>query len=263
MPYRVDLSRPPRHAADVLIELGALDVEPGPAGLAALMPDAVPPADVAAALGGARLRVTPAVGRDDGSVWTLSPRVVQVGALSIRPATLPAAAASVRLVDSPAFGTGLHPTTALCLEWLETLICEAPPACLLDVGTGSGILALAALCFGVPRATGLEIDEPSLGVAAENARLNQMSERLALLRGGPEVVEGVWPLVAANIRSAELIELAPLLARRTASRGRIILSGIPSAVAAEVEAAYVRVGMVPAGASERGGWTALVVQPSW
>ncbi len=263
MPYRVDLSRPPLDAADTLIELGALDVELGPGGLSALMPDAVAAAEVATALGVARVRMTPARGRDDGSVWTLTPRAVHVGGLTILPVTAPQTEGAIRLVDGTAFGTGLHPTTALCLEWIESLIGDAPLPSMLDVGTGSGILALAALLFGVPHVTGVEIDEPALRVAGENARLNGVADRLTLLKGGPEVVDGVWPLVVANIRAAELIELAPWLARRTASRGRLLLSGIPRAVAGEVEAAYVRTGMVPVGASERGGWTALVVQPSW
>jgi ribosomal protein L11 methyltransferase len=98
------------------------------------------------------------------------------------------------------------------------------------VGTGSGILALTALKLGVPQAVGLEIDAEALPVAAENARRNHLADRLHLVLGGPEVVEGHWPLVVANVLAAPLMEMAPVLVRRLARSGRLVLSGIPCSV---------------------------------
>ncbi len=263
MPYRIDVSHAAATAADLLIELGALDVESGAKSLAALMPDSIPADQVEAALAPAVVRVSQAIGRDDGSVWRLSPRPFRVGPLSFVPAPTPAAGRAIQLVDGPAFGTGLHPTTALCLDAITDLVGDTPPARILDIGTGSGILALAALELGVARATGVEIDAAALAVAEENARLNQVVDRLTLIRGGPDAVEGMWPLVVANIRAGELIELAATVARRVSSRGSLVLSGIPHSAAREVEQSYLRRGMTNAVVTEQDGWVALTMRPSW
>ena len=155
MPYRIDITRGDDAALDCLVELGALDVERSPGGgIAALMPDGVAPEQVALALGVADLSISPAVGRDAGSVWTLSPRPTRIGRLRIVPADAGPEPGVLRLTDSAAFGTGLHPTTAMCLEAIEEALEPAPPGALLDVGTGSGVLALAALLMGVPQALG-------------------------------------------------------------------------------------------------------------
>jgi ribosomal protein L11 methyltransferase len=215
------------------------------------MPDRVSPDDIAGALGTADFSLSAAVGRDDGSVWVLSTRPVFVGDVRIH------------LIDSPAFGTGLHPTTALMLDALRDAIEIGKPDAILDVGTGSGVLALAALALGVPRARGIDIDEASLSVAAENARLNGLADRLELSCGGPEVATGTWPLVVANILAAPLVEMAPALVRRVGRRGRLILSGIPESTELEVERAYRHLGMRRLHAASRGGWIALVLEASW
>ena len=114
------------------------------------------------------------------------------------------------------------------------------------MGTGSGVLALAALLRGVPEAVGLDIDPDALQAAEENARLNGLEGRLRLVKGGPESVDGVWPIVMANLVAAPLIEMAPALVRRVGPAGRLVLSGIPSSVAREVDQAYRRCGCEPA-----------------
>jgi ribosomal protein L11 methyltransferase len=263
VPYRIELSAISEDTVDRLIELGALDVEASRDGeVAALMPDGVTPEQLARALDVDRVLISPAMARDDGSIWVLSPREVRIGRLRIVPAHVKEPDA-LRLIDSAAFGTGLHPTTALCVEALEEAIDADRPAALLDVGTGSGILALAGLMLGVPRALAIDIDEDALRVAAENARLNQLDDRLQLSHGGPEVVDGMWPLVVANILAAPLIEMAPALTRRIAHRGRLILSGIAESVGDDVERAYRRLGIRRVHATARGGWIALVMQAGW
>jgi len=251
VPYRIDLRSARGDALDRLIDLGALDVEPLPgSGLAAVMPDRVPPAEVARALGVDRVPVSPAVGRDDDSVWVLAPRPVRVGT------------ATIAMVDSAAFGTGLHPTTALCLDALQDLVVAAPER-VLDVGTGSGVLALAALRLGAPRALGIDTDAESLQVAAENARLNGLDAQLDLAHGGPETVSGTWPLVLANVLAAPLIEMAPALVRRVGHHGRLVLSGVPESVEPDVSHSYRRLGMHRLDVRSRGGWVAIVLQASW
>jgi ribosomal protein L11 methyltransferase len=263
VPYRIDLHDPPENALDILVELGALDVEAASGGLAAIVPDTVSAHAIATALGVRDVRVSPAAGRDDDSVWTLIPRPVRVGSLVVAPAGVDAPPGALKMIDGPAFGTGLHLTTALCVEAVEQIVEAERVEQILDVGTGSGILALAALMRGVPRAVGLDIERDALRVARDNARLNGLAGNLTLILGGPDAVRGAWPLVVANIRAAELMAMASTLVRRIASRGRLVLSGVPSGVAADVERIYRRLGLTPAGSHERGGWTALVFRPTW
>lgn len=263
MPYRIDISSPPPHALDILIDAGALDVEAVRDGLAAIMPDRVTPDAVARALGGAVMTVSAAVARDDGSVWMLSPHTVRIGSLLITSPDAPPTLNALRLTDSSAFGTGHHPTTALCIEALEEILTTERVDSILDVGTGSGILALAGLIMGVPRAVGLDVDPGALKVAAQNARLNHVETRLQLILGGPDDVNDIWPLVLANVLAAPLIDMAPILVRRIRGRGRLILSGIPSSVASEVRQAYQHFGMRQIGSETRAGWTALILQASW
>jgi ribosomal protein L11 methyltransferase len=196
-------------------------------------------------------------------VWVLTRRPIRVGRLPIVPAHIEAQPGSLRLTDGPAFGTGLHPTTALCLEALEEAVHIDAPYAVLDVGTGSGVLALAALMLGVPRAIGVDIDDAALGVAAENARINDLEERLRLVRGGPESLRGTWPLVVANVLAAPLIEMAPALVRRVSHHGRLVLSGIPRSLEHDVDQAYRRLGMRRAARTSRAGWLALSFQATW
>lgn len=262
MPYRVEFRGDPDTVLDRLIELGALDVEASDGAIAALMPDGVQPEDVAASLGIADVSVSPAVGRDAESVWVLRPRAIRIGRIEIVPAGSQPSA-GLQLTDSQAFGTGLHATTVLCLETLDDVVSSEWPESVLDVGTGSGVLALAALALGVPRATGIDTDPEALRAAAGNARINDMEERLELAQGGPEAVAGNWPLVLANVLAAPLIEMAPALVRRIGHHGRLVLSGIPSSVQPDVDAAYRRLGMRRMTPSSRDGWVALLMQATW
>jgi ribosomal protein L11 methyltransferase len=223
----------------------------------------VTPDAVAGALGVASVAVSPAVGRDNGSVWLLRPRAVRIGSVLVAPPEVAAPPDALRLTDSTAFGTGHHPTTALCVDALEEALTIAVPDQVLDVGTGSGILALTALILGVPRAVGLDIDADVLKIAAENARRNNLADRLQLGLGGPEVVDNAWPLVVANVLAAPLIEMAPVLVRRVGSRGRLILSGIPTSLESEVRQAYQQLGMRHIRSGARAGWTVLIAQASW
>ena len=263
VPYRIDISSAPDDAVDQLVQLGALDIEPVDDGLAAIIPDGVTPEVVAHALGVADVNVSPAVLRDNGSVWLLRPRALRIGSVLIAPTGVAAPAGTLRLTDSTAFGTGHHPTTALCIEALEEAVNIEVPDSVLDVGTGSGVLALAALMLGVRRAVGLDIDADALKIAAENAHMNNLADRLQLVPGGPDAVSGVWPLVVANVLAAPLIEMAPILARRVGSGGRLILSGIPWSLESEVRRIYQNLGMRHIRSAARAGWMVVVLQASW
>jgi ribosomal protein L11 methyltransferase len=264
VPYRVDLERAGDDALDVLVDLGAIDAEVSQDGqIAALMPDGISAEQVARALGVLSVAVSPAVGRDDDSVWILSRRPIHVGRLRIVPPHLDAGPGAVRLADAAAFGSGLHPTTALCLEAVEDAATNTAPSSMLDVGIGSGVLSLAALILGIPRATGVDIDESALRAAAENARLNTLGARLQLALGGADAVTGRWPFVVANVLTAPLIEMAPTLVRRVGHHGQLVLSGIPAALEPDVEVAYRHLGMHRVRVTSRAGWIAIVMQASW
>lgn len=265
MPYRVDLESPPDDAFDRLVGLGALDVDVVDGGIAAIIPDTVAIESVARALDQDlhALRVTKVRGRDAESTWVVQPHGIRVRQLEIVPADRPSRAGALRMIDGPAFGTGMHPTTELCLEGLDDELSSSHPLTVLDVGTGSGILALAALHGGVPRAMAIDIDADAVRVAAANARLNGMGARLALVHGGPDALSGAWPLVLANVLAAPLTDMAPTLSQRVAHNGRLILSGIRSSLVQDVERAYRRVGMRQVRTETRDGWSALTLHASW
>lgn len=141
---------------------------------------------------------------------------------------LPAAAdvayaAVVRLDPGLAFGTGTHPTTALCLEWLDGLDLSAQRV--LDFGCGSGILAIAALKLGAASAVGVDNDPQALTASADNAQRNHVATQLTLHLPEDEPAD-TYPVVVANILASALDTLAPLLASRVQAGGRIALSGI-------------------------------------
>lgn len=132
-------------------------------------------------------------------------------------------AAVVRLDPGLAFGSGTHPTTALCLAWLDGL--DLTGKTVLDVGCGSGILALAALKLGAARAVGIDNDPQALAASADNAGRNGVGDRLALHR--PEAAPAaLYPVVVANILASALDALADTLAARVQPGGVIALSGI-------------------------------------
>ena len=136
-------------------------------------------------------------------------------------------AAVVRLDPGLAFGSGTHPTTALCLRWLDALASEGAlqGQPVLDFGCGSGILALAALTLGAARAVGVDNDPQALTATRDNAERNAVSERLAVYLPDDEPV-ATYPIVVANILASALDALAEVLAARVAPGGRIALSGI-------------------------------------
>ena len=147
----------------------------------------------------------------------------------------------VRLDPGLAFGSGTHPTTALCLQWLDTLAGEGAldGATVLDFGCGSGILALAALKLGAAHAVGVDNDPQALTATADNAERNEVGARLAVYLPGDEPVAS-YPVVVANILASALVSLVEVLAARVAPGGRIALSGILAGQEDEVLAHYAR-----------------------
>ena len=136
-------------------------------------------------------------------------------------------AAVVRLDPGLAFGSGTHPTTALCLQWLDELADEGvlQGRRVLDFGCGSGILALAALKLGAAQAVGVDNDPQALTATDDNAQRNGVADRLVAYSPQAEPVE-TYPVVVANILASALVSLADTLSARVAPGGRIAMSGI-------------------------------------
>jgi ribosomal protein L11 methyltransferase len=134
-----------------------------------------------------------------------------------------------------AFGTGTHPTTALCLEWLEGQ--DLTDSSLIDYGCGSGILAIAALRLGAATAVAVDHDPQALQATRENAQKNHVLEYLTI-HPPTATPAGPHDLLVANILAGPLIELAPHLCGLLKPGGRFALSGILEGQADQVEAAY-------------------------
>lgn len=145
-------------------------------------------------------------------------------------------AVNVLLDPGLAFGTGTHPTTALCLEWLDGLDIEGKTV--IDFGCGSGILAIAALKLGAKAAIGIDIDPQAILASEENARRNGVEDKLTLYLAGqqPETLKS--EVVVANILAGPLRELAPQICTLLADNGELCLSGVLAQQAPSVCDAY-------------------------
>ena len=144
--------------------------------------------------------------------------------------------AAVNLILDPgmAFGTGSHPTTRLCLEWLERKV--SAECSLLDYGCGSGILAIAAARLGAGRVAGVDIDPQAVEAAYANAERNGVIS--ALFADSAQPVAGEYDLVVANILSNPLRVLAPAICAHVRSGGQLALSGILREQAEEIIGIY-------------------------
>jgi len=147
----------------------------------------------------------------------------------------------IRLVIRPgqAFGTGHHPSTSGTLSVLEEISNNRTISHALDVGTGSGILAIAMVKLGVARVIALDIDQAAIKNAKENAKLNRVGARIRFSTTPLDLLRGRFELIAANILGSTLIRLAPDLKRRLRRRGYLVLAGILRREAASVIDAYL------------------------
>jgi ribosomal protein L11 methyltransferase len=116
---------------------------------------------------------------------------------------------------------------------------------------------------GLTAVTALDIDAGAIAAARRNAAANGVDEAITFVQGDIGAVDGVWPLIVANVLAAPLMDMAPTLVRRVAHRGRLVLSGIGLSMAPDVERIYRRLGMRHVRTDERGGWAAIVLDASW
>ncbi len=164
------------------------------------------------------------------------------------------AAITLMLDPGMAFGTGEHPTTALCLTWLTEQ--NLSGVSLIDYGTGSGILAMAALKLGAARATGVDIDAKAVEIARENLARNGLAEPFSACTPDELPASASADVVLANILANPLRELAPRLTRMLKPGGQLVMSGMLADQADDVAAAY-REAVDFHTRRERNGWVLL------
>ena len=208
-----------------------------------------------------RLRVRSVDESDWAEAWKRDYVPQRIGRVVIVPSWLEEPIApdevALRLDPGMAFGTGLHPTTRGCLMLLQGVL--PMPARCLDVGSGSGILALAALRLGAQRADCLDTDPVAVEATLANAAANGLGERVAALVGTlpPKPAGEPYPLVLANLVAAVLIELAEPLAAHAAPGGILLASGIIEGRADEVLSALSSAGFVVEERLNDGEWVSL------
>ena len=176
--------------------------------------------------------------------------------LWVCPGGLPAGdsdAVRIELDPGLAFGTGTHPTTALCLEWLDGRDLRARTV--VDYGCGSGILAIAALKLGARAVRAIDIDPQALIATRDNARRNQIDDGL-VTSSDPELYERSADVLVANILAGPLVALAPRFARAVRAGGELALSGVLLEQAETVTAAY-RPWFDTALSATRAGWALI------
>lgn len=167
----------------------------------------------------------------------------------------------VELDPGMAFGTGHHPTTWMCLEQIDKRVAEGMRV--LDLGTGSGILSLAAIKLGAGSVVALDSDKVAVGVARANFRANGLGRRAKAIHGTiphAQVVPGSFDLVVANVTAKVIVEKAQPLLDSLAPGGVLVVSGILQERLGEVEAALTQMDSVRLERQLDGDWVALVME---
>ena len=157
-----------------------------------------------------------------------------------------------------AFGTGHHGSTEGCLVLLERALADRSGARVLDIGTGSGILAVAAVKLGAIAVLGIDVDPDATSAAQANAARNGCGDRIELALAGPETLTGeVFPVVVANLLTHTHLALAPIYARLVAPGGALVLGGILAEEDAQVTGAVEAIGFIQHDRLVLEGWSSL------
>lgn len=172
----------------------------------------------------------------------------------------------LKLRPGMAFGTGTHFTTATCLQMVEEFMAGTPDPAevrVLDVGTGSGVLAIAALLLGAREAVGLDVDRDALREARQNARLNRVADRFRTPRETPTVARsGRFHLVLANLVAPTIAALADFLVESVSPGGRLVTSGILLRQEAAVSQALTARGLSVREVLRDGTWVTMALDNS-
>ena len=166
-----------------------------------------------------------------------------------------------KLIIDPgmAFGTGVDETTRLCLEALERMNIKG--CSVLDIGCGSGILAIGALLLGASSALGIDIDKTAVNIAKENSVLNTVSDRSMFIHGNPvALISETYDIVCANISADTILSLLPEFPRFLKNNGTLILSGIIENREQDVIDALLDIGLSIVECNKENGWSCIVAR---
>jgi ribosomal protein L11 methyltransferase len=168
--------------------------------------------------------------------------------------------AVIEMDPGMAFGTGLHASTRLALGFIEEICAGAPPDCALDVGTGTGILAMAAALRGASLVIAIDNDPDAVVAAKENVARNDLAGRVGVSSLELGAINGKFDLVAANITADVLLPLAPKLVARLSPGGALVLAGLLAGdQTREVRATYEELGLLCAAERSEAEWAALLL----
>ena len=211
------------------------------------------------------LQFHPVADRDWNATWAASVQPVRVGRrIGVRPswATMDLPEHGIELIIDPkqAFGTGHHATTRLILEWLEEVVWVSGMH-VLDVGTGSGILAMAALRLGASRALGIDVDGTALDCAREYAEINQFQDELELRC----CASGMLPtqsfdVILANLDRKTILQVYDEFSRMRGPHTQLVLSGLLEEDECEMVRLFEKEGWVRRSVRRREGWIAIQLE---
>lgn len=159
-----------------------------------------------------------------------------------------------------AFGTGGHATTRMCLALLDQSIGTPPPRTMFDLGTGSGILAIAGAHLGIPSVLAADIDTVAVQISAQNVLDNHLEDRIRVVEGGVTAAEGLYDLITANLSASLLKRLSSDITGCLAPEGKLIISGILESETQAVLEAFRRCGLEAGEVLQEKGWAAGLLQ---
>jgi ribosomal protein L11 methyltransferase len=159
-----------------------------------------------------------------------------------------------------AFGTGSHWTTRMCLVLLDKAVGEKPPGRMFDLGTGSGILAIAGAFLGIGEVLASDIDPVAVEITVENAVVNGVADKVHVVEGGVKAAEGAYGIVTANLSASLLKRLSVEIAATLEKDGALIISGFMSAERNEILKAFANCGLEPEEVMEEDVWAAALLR---
>jgi ribosomal protein L11 methyltransferase len=171
----------------------------------------------------------------------------------------------VHIAAGAAFGAGRHPTTRLALRAVDVALAPTGGRAqcggrVLDVGTGSGVLAIAAVALGMAGGLGIDLDPCAVAEARHNVRLNRVPDRLRISDRPFEAVEDLFSLVTANLRTPSLVGMSGALRARLAPFGALVVSGMRVEERPVVAAAFEGAGLHAIWEEEENGWAAMLLE---
>ena len=172
----------------------------------------------------------------------------------------------IKILKGASFGFGDHPTTRLAIQGIETALfnnygdTHVDNGCALDIGTGSGILAIAAVMIGIKRAIGIDIDSCARAEALTNIQLNGLEHRIKILDTRAEDIKEAYSLITANLRFPTLKQLCPHMVGITQKNGAVVVSGIKSDEVEDLLDIYEQNGFQCTWRAEEKGWAGLTFE---